>query len=824
MQKEQPFNQVQLDTISAIPGPVEVPLLADHTTPCRSEAVDIEQAESAAGSDCPEDGGPITPDSNNEIALTIFTGDQGARLTKAYSVGEGGQIETDSTPLMVTATARQERITYLPQVEPVIENLGVNQCLATGIFDTPVCDVVPNGDLTASTIAAGLRARTLDHMTQPSPGLALLDYDGGPSMPQQLRCSKPADIMEKLARLSPHFQGIAYSGAASSSTGVINIQTGEALDKTGFHCYIIIQDVDLRVLRDWLKAKCWTAGMGYIDLGRNGIMLERCLVDITVLSPERLIYEAPPVLGEGIVRADRSWTHVAGTTLSGEFTLSEAEIEAYQQAVAAAKSDPVVVEESRRLQNEYYELKTGERAEIHSISIDEAKRLYPAPDHPVGESASVDLFSDDTVYIRGKTISVEQLLVLGEKLDRTAIPDPIEGPSYGSSTAMFFHNDGKSPVINSFAHGVQTCFLLNANGRQDEVEEFFTAIDDADTDEHDLVKFSLRGMSAQFESEMLEHKFVLGKIAILGQWTVIFSPPNTGKTLIAFWLLILGIKNGDIDPEYIFYINADDSHAGLTTKLKLAEKYGFHMLAPGYAGFDTDDLLRLLKKLGTSGQARGTVVVLDTMKKFANPMDKTQCRHFDNGVREFVGKGGTVIGLAHTNKNRAADGKPVPAGTSDFLDDADCAYVMDTISDDNDIRTVEFENRKNRGMVAKQAAYQYSTADGQGYIDLLASVTPVEDTKAGVLREAASLRDDFDAPFIQAIVDCIEGGVTARTKIVEQVSAVTGESKRQAGRVLEKYTGTDPNLHYWKYTIGDRGVNTFELLPTPDDEVDNEEP
>ena len=192
-------------------------------------------------------------------------------------------------------------------------------------------------------------------------------------------------------------------------------------------------------------------------------------------------------------------------------------------------------------------------------------------------------------------------------------------------------------------------------------------------------------------------------------------------------------------------------------------------------------------------------------------------------IRIFTSKGGTVIGLAHTNKNRAADGKPIPAGTSDFVDDCDCAYIMDTLNDKNDIRTVEFENIKNRGMVTKLAAFQYSTTEGLGYLDLLDSVTPVDDAKAGTLRKAAERLDDRDLPLVQAITDCITEGITAKTKIIHQAASVTGDSKRHAEKVLDKHTGTDPNLHYWNFTIGDRGVNTFELLPTPDYEPDTGE-
>jgi hypothetical protein len=330
-------------------------------------------------------------------------------------------------------------------------------------------------------------------------------------------------------------------------------------------------------------------------------------------------------------------------------------------------------------------------------------------------------------------------------------------------------------------------------------------------------------MSAQFKAEMQEQVAILGDIALLGQWTVVYAPPNTGKTLIIIQLIIDGIKSGAIDPERLFYINADDNHQGLTAKLGLAETHGFHMLAPGYNEFRARDFLDHLRKLCRKGQAKGTIVILDTMKKFTDLMDKRMASEFGNVTREFIAKGGTLIGLAHVNKKRGADGKPIYAGTSDIVDDADCVYIMDTISDDSDIRTVEFENIKSRGMVAKRAAYLYSTAEGQGYLDLLASVTPVDDAKAGALRDAAARLNDRDAPLIQAITDCINEGVTARVAITKKAARATGDSRRHVGRVLENHTGTDPNLHYWSFAIGERGVHTFDLLPTPDDEPDIED-
>jgi primase-like protein/bifunctional DNA primase/polymerase-like protein/AAA domain-containing protein len=354
-------------------------------------------------------------------------------------------------------------------------------------------------------------------------------------------------------------------------------------------------------------------------------------------------------------------------------------------------------------------------------------------------------------------------------------------------------------------------------------EEFFEPLDDdeiaaladAEAEEHELAKYSLRGMSLELEAEMLAHVFVLGMLAILGQWTVIYAPPNTGKTLIVLWLLIDAIKKGNIKPKTLFYINADDTHAGLAAKLKLAEKHGFEMLAPGYRDFRAEELLKLLRRLCTNGRARGTIVILDTLKKFTDLMDKRTASDFGSAIREFIAKGGTVIALAHVNKKRDSQGKPIYAGTSDIVDDADCAYTVDTLSEEKDTRTVQFENIKNRGRVAKRAAYQYSTAKDDGYIDILESVIPVDDAKAVALRDAAARLDDIDTPVIEAIADYIKRGVIGKGNIAQKVVTKTGCSGRRAQQVLDKYTGTNPEEHKWHPVTGPRGVKRFEMLPEP---------
>ena len=49
--------------------------------------------------------------------------------------------------------------------------------------------------------------------------------------------------------------------------------------------------------------------------------------------------------------------------------------------------------------------------------------------------------------------------------------------------------------------------------------------------------FSITGNSAAMRKQMLDDVFVLRDLALLGQWTLLYAAPNTGKTLITLWLI-----------------------------------------------------------------------------------------------------------------------------------------------------------------------------------------------------------------------------------------------------------------------------------------------
>ena len=325
--------------------------------------------------------------------------------------------------------------------------------------------------------------------------------------------------------------------------------------------------------------------------------------------------------------------------------------------------------------------------------------------------------------------------------------------------------------------------------------------------------FSLNGQSRQMRKQMLDDVYILNGIALLGQHTVIYAPPNAGKTLTMMSEIGVSIREGNFDPDNLMYVNADDTHKGLTVKLEIAEEAGFHMVAPGHNGFKASYLTGMLADFARQGEAKNKIIVLDTLKKFTDLMDKKKGSEFGDIAREFCSNGGTIISLAHVNKNKNAEGKSIKAGTSDISDDADCVFIVDVISD-GDEKVIEFRNDKQRGNVEQSVTFTYDRTK-KDYTQLLASFKRIDSDKADSMKAdtaAAAFKED-NAGAIQLISGLIYDGVNSQIDIIQNLYEQHSIPKRKSREVLTKLTQKRFNHGaLWSYVPRDRNRYEYQLL------------
>ena len=334
-------------------------------------------------------------------------------------------------------------------------------------------------------------------------------------------------------------------------------------------------------------------------------------------------------------------------------------------------------------------------------------------------------------------------------------------------------------------------------------------------------KYSLIGQAAKYEGLAQAATPLLGDVCLRGEATVFYAKHNTGKTLIFLHMLSEAVERKRIAAGDVYFINADDSSAGIAEKLGLLDEIGAHTLVPGLNGFKAEHLGQLLLDAVRNDAARGTLVVIDTLKKFVDLMHKKQASDFANVCRQFVAAGGSLLGLAHTNKRKSDDGKAIHAGTSDILDDFDAGYIIDEVPLEGNPgeRFVEFTRLKGRGGGVQSVAYAYAAEDHVSYAERLASVRLVEQADLEGIKRVED--DRSDAEIVAVVIACITAGVNAKMALRNAVSERANISRRAATKIIERYTGDERGQHHWSFARVAHGKMVYALLRDPAD-VDRE--
>lgn len=329
---------------------------------------------------------------------------------------------------------------------------------------------------------------------------------------------------------------------------------------------------------------------------------------------------------------------------------------------------------------------------------------------------------------------------------------------------------------------------------------------------HPLLRFSLREDADDLDAEAADTKPLLGQFVMDGQATMIYAPPNTGKTLIILYLIFKAIEEGLVNPNNVFYFNADDGSRGLADKNRLMAEVGAHMVAPGRRGLKVKHLVETMLQAVEEGSARGTLIIIDTLKKFADPMDKKDSSRFAQVCREYVMAGGTIVALGHTRKTPKADGTYQYQGTTDIFEDFDAVYIAQVAATKvSGRRVVRFKNEKRRGDNPEEVAYSYADEVGISYAEKLASVQAVDPDDLGAWTEPGQNVDESRVitGLLHLIDDGFDGG---RMALARAAASQCGVSERRALAVLQRYTGTTFGDAYWTFRRVDRGKQVYETL------------
>ena len=153
-------------------------------------------------------------------------------------------------------------------------------------------------------------ARTKNNIVfvEGEPGLVLQDIDlKGIPEDAKSRIKDAGGVWAALCAVVPALASAARVVRPSTSHGLRNKETGETYAGSGgFHAAVAVVDAaDIpRFLAD-MHDRLWLVDLGWGVSSAAGSFLERSLVDKACGSPERLIFEGPPIIEPPLEQAPR---------------------------------------------------------------------------------------------------------------------------------------------------------------------------------------------------------------------------------------------------------------------------------------------------------------------------------------------------------------------------------------------------------------------------------------------------------------------------------------------------------------------------------------
>jgi hypothetical protein len=389
-------------------------------------------------------------------------------LSKRIVLGEDGRPKADGSACRLTVgKARRHRMNGAKPADALgslLDGMPSDTALALGRMDKGIdAEAVVVTAKRKGEMGEGGRpviARTLDHFSwSDGPGWVLLDIDRkGMTANVAARIETSGGFEAALRSLIPGYDGAARVTRASTSSGVLNAETGERYaDSGGLHVYVLLaKQSDAKRFLETLHQRAWLAGLGWFLVGTAGQLLERGIVDKSVASPERLVFEGAPVVEPPLAQdASRRKAVASDGTLpldSAAATpdLTAEEADAYRRltmAAQAALKPAAKAEQQRWLAREGAKLgPDGERVLKNAL----AKRTLTG--------ALILHFDDEELG----SVTVDEVMADPARFADETLADPLDGVEYGLGKAKLFVNEDGALVVNSFAHGGRTFRLLHS--------------------------------------------------------------------------------------------------------------------------------------------------------------------------------------------------------------------------------------------------------------------------------------------------------------------------------------------------------------------------
>jgi hypothetical protein len=448
------------------------------------------------------------------IVLTGFA-KKGGPLSKSIYFDAHGKITSNGDACrMEEGTAHRVKIGDVRHLGQIISRLQSHHAIALGALRHDLPDQVEivtkrrRDWLHTSGKLNGEVTRTRENISYRSgePAFALLDFDTK-AMPAQVRArlNELGGFRAAIENVVPQIGKCATLERASTSSGLMRADTRERFEGSGgVHLYIEVEDGgDIERFLTDLHKRCWLAGLGWMMVGAGGQLLDRSIVDRMVGASERLVFEGPPILGDGLIQdieLRSPQPRDGGVLDTKEYCPPLTVVE--QSLLKKARS-----QEMARLASSASKAREAfiatRIAALREAGLPEEQARTAVERQCSGILRPAIVLPWDDPELEGRTVC--DVLANPRAFEGETLADPLEGVEYGRGKARIMIRQDGTPWIHSFAHG-RTIYELkrdsatvrdavNKASKDDHVRVLSRLVPDADltTDETEaLVKEAAR--------------------------------------------------------------------------------------------------------------------------------------------------------------------------------------------------------------------------------------------------------------------------------------------------------------------------------------------
>jgi predicted P-loop ATPase len=399
------------------------------------------------------------------VAATVSTGigftrltNSGGPCTKQISLVDGKMVKTPAAA-MVQGVAERVWVADSGALAALIENLTSEQAITLGVLRPGLPDkveVTTKASLMNGVAQPNLIARSGEYIVYDGPALTLIDYDTK-GMPPTVAAEieRRGGFLKVLFTLFPQLKAAVALIRRSTSAGVFRADTGERLPESdGWHVYVLVKDGadSARFLRT-LHERCWLAGFGWHRISKNGTLLERSIIDITVGRPERPVFEGAPILAPPLQqdiesRRPRSFN---GKPLDGAAVYPSLPAGENAQSDALKAANRARVEpEARKVREAYVARKAKELIRRNpGMSESVARKVIERRCAGILYPDFVLLF-DDPIF---KDCTVGDVMADPARFEGATLADPLDEANRPDRAMIARRRSDGGPWIRSFAHG-----------------------------------------------------------------------------------------------------------------------------------------------------------------------------------------------------------------------------------------------------------------------------------------------------------------------------------------------------------------------------------